>query len=394
MGAKKRLLFVIDSLNIGGAEKSLVTLLNLLDYSRYEVDLQLFGYGGRLERFLPSEVNVLPPLDITGYLSKPLWRQLCCPAKFLARIGYSLKIRNSRLLHPDKACIYWKTIGRHIDESAGTYDTAIAYAQGIPTFYVIDKIRAAKKLAWVNAEYRLTGTTLDFQRRFYNACDAIVPVSELAKSVFAEVYPEFESKMQVVRDIIDPRIIESMSRLDSDKKIDRSSPVIMTVGRLNKASKGSDLALAAAKILNERGAEFRWYAVGNGPYRNEMEQYIADNGLQERFILLGATSNPYSYMRQCDIYVQTSRHEGFGLTIAEARILNRPVVCTNFDGCTMQIIDGRNGLITSFEPADIADAVERLLTDKALRDSIEEYLKGEKKGNTEELGKFYKLVES
>ena len=125
-----------------------------------------------------------------------------------------------------------------------------------------------------------------------------------------------------------------------------------------------------------------------------MEQYIAENDLQERFVLLGATANPYSYMRQCDVYVQTSRHEGFGLTIAEARILNRPVVCTNFEGCAVQVVDGKNGLITSFAPDEIADAIERLLNDTVLYSEIRENLKNEKKGNTEEIADFYKLIES
>ena len=86
------------------------------------------------------------------------------------------------------------------------------------------------------------------------------------------------------------------------------------------------------------------------------------------------------------------RHEGFGLTIAEARILNKPVVCTNFEACTMQMVDGKNGLITSFEPKDIADAIEKLLTDKHLYEEIEAYLKQEKKGNVEEIENFYQLI--
>lgn len=114
--------------------------------------------------------------------------------------------------------------------------------------------------------------------------------------------------------------------------------------------------------------------------------------MQEHFTLLGATANPYSYMRQCDIYVQTSRHEGFGLTIAEARILNRPVVCTNFEACSMQMIDGKNGLVTSFNPHDIADAIIRLAEDKKLYNDIQSFLVSEKKGNTEEISTFYSLI--
>ena len=392
---KRRLLFVIDSLGVGGAEKSLVTLLNLLDYSLYEVDLQLFAYGGTFEQFLPKDVKLLPALDYTSFLGLPLWKQILYPGMFCVRLLYSIKIRKPELLHADKACLYWKTIGSCIKQVGKSYDVAIAYAQGVPTFYIIDKIKAKKKLAWVNVDYKLQGETREYQRAFYKLVDTIVPVSDSAYNVFATlVYPEFREKMKIMWDINDGRMIQCMSELPSDKPIEKDAPVIMTVGRLNKPQKGYDLALEAAKILRDRGVKFRWYAIGDGPYRGEMERYVADNQLQDYFILLGFTANPYTYMRQCDIYVQTSRHEGFGLTIAEARILNRPVVCTNFEACTMQMIDGKNGLITSFDPNEIADAIERLMNDKQLYKDIQNYLKTEKKGNVEEIGKFYQLIET
>lgn len=390
---KKRLLFVIDSLGVGGAEKSLVTLLNLLDYSRYEVDLQLFAYGGIFEQFLSQEVNLLSQLDYVKFLNLPLWRQILSLKRFFARLMYSLRIRKKGILHADKACIYWQTIGSYIEEAAKVYDVAIAYAQGIPTFYTIDKIKAKKKLVWVNVDYKLHGATRAYQRSYYEKADVIVPVSDSAYNVFSTlVYPEFREKMKIMWDINDGQMIQRMSELPSDKPIKKDVPVIMTAGRLNKPQKGYDLALEAAKILRNRGVQFRWYAIGDGPYRGEMERFIAENQLQEHFILLGFTANPYSYMRQCDIYVQTSRHEGFGLTIAEARILNRPVVCTNFEACTMQMVDGKNGLITSFEPNDIADAIELLMNDKELYQNIQNYLMQEKKGNVEEIENFYKLI--
>ncbi len=304
-----------------------------------------------------------------------------------------MAIRKQKLLHADKAVEYWKSIGQTISSSERRYDIAIAYAQGVPTFYVVDKVDAPKKMAWVNVDYRIQGATRKFQRNYFESLDVIVPVSDSSYKTFSEeVYPEFKDKMHIIWDINDSGIITRMSHLPSDKPIDHSLPVIMTAGRLDKPQKGYDLALGAAKILRDRGVKFRWYAVGEGPYRAEMEAYISENHLEDTFILLGATPNPYAYMRQCDVYVQTSRHEGFGLTIAEARILNRPVVCTNFEACTMQMKDGQNGLIVKMTPECIADGVEKLLNDRALYDRIQEYLKCEKKGNTEEIEKFYQLI--
>lgn len=391
---KKRLLFVIDSLNVGGAEKSLVTLLNLLDYSRYEVDLQLFAYGGVFERFLPKDVNLLPPLDYVKFLSFPLWRQLLCPKKCGARFTYSIKTRKNNLNHSDRARIYWDTIGECISMSGRFYDVAIGYGQNVPTFYVIDKVKAAQKYVWVNCIFHLEGLNKQYQHTFYKDANGIAIVSEDAYKHFSGVYPEFVNKMSVILDLYDGQMIQRMSELPSDKHIRKDVPVIMTAGRLNKPQKGYDLALEAAKILRDRGVQFRWYAIGDGPYRGEMERFIAENQLQEHFILLGFTANPYSYMRQCDVYVQTSRHEGFGLTIAEARILNRPVVCTNFEACTMQMVDGKNGLITSFEPQDIANTIEKLLTDDQLYGAIQTYLAQEKKGNVDEIKRFYELIEN
>lgn len=390
---KKRILFVIDSLGIGGAEKSLVTLLNLLDYSRYEVDLQLFTYGGIFEKFISKEVHVLPALDYDVFLKKSILQQFLYTKKLWARLHYSFLIRKPNLNHSDRARIYWNTIGECISISNKTYDVAIGYGQNVPTFYVIDKVHAAKKCVWVNCIFHLEGENKRYQQRFFNVANEIAIVSEDAYKHFTGVYPEFVNKMSVILDLYDASMIKRMSELPSDKPIIKDVPVIMTAGRLNKPQKGYDLALEAAKILRDRGLNFRWYAIGDGPYRGEMERFIEDNQLQDYFILLGFTANPYSYMHQCDIYVQTSRHEGFGLTIAEARILNRPVVCTNFEACTMQMIDGKNGLITSFEPNDIADAIERLMKDKQLYMDVQNYLKTEKKGNVEEITKFYQLIE-
>ena len=258
----KNLLFVIDSLCIGGAEKSLITLLSLLDYSRYKVDLQLFSYGGVLEQFLPDEVNVLPPLNYTNFLSQPIWKQLCHPSMLFARLKYSFQIRKHGLLNSDIAVLYWQTIGRHIADNPKNYDVAIAYAQGVPTFYIIDKVFAHKKLAWVNIDYRLAGATRDYQHWFYDYCDIIVPVSEYVHNVFGDVYPEFTNKMWVMRDIINAKNIESMSLLLPDKILVHSYPILMTAGRLDKPQKGYDLALKTTKILKDRGVKFCWYAIG------------------------------------------------------------------------------------------------------------------------------------
>lgn len=392
---KKRILFVIDSLACAGAEKSLVTLLSLLDYTRYEVDLQLFAYGREFEQFLPKEVNLLAPFDYSNFLQKNIFAQILSLdfKKFFARLSYSLSIRKSGLLHTDIAVIYWQKVSKCIKKSNQHYDVAIGYGQGVPTFYVADKVDAEKKCAWINAVYRIKDCRKNFILGIYRKIDVIVPVSQTAQDVFVDMFPEFSHKMFIINDLINANFINKMSVLKKEYSLKTDKPILLTVARLDNGHKGYDIAINAAKILYDRGVQFRWYAIGRGDFRLTMELFIEKNNLQDSFILLGTTPNPYPYYKSTTIYVQTSRHEGFGLSIAEARILNIPVVTTEFDAVYNQMIPEENGLVVPQDPVAVADAIERLLTDKKLYQHIVSFLKTEKKGNTEELEKFYALIE-
>lgn len=396
---KKRILFVIDSLICAGAEKSLITLLSLIDYSRYDVDLQLFKYGGEFEKYLNKNVNLLPPFQYTTFIEKSLSKQLFSLIHiknikmFLMRILYSTLLRvNHQLNNAMIARIYWQTIGNCIEKSPISYDYAIAYAQGVPTFYVIDKVHAKKKLGWVNAIYKLNGKEKEFQLNYYYKLYKIITVSDSVLNVFSEVFPTLKKNMTTIWDITDYNFILYMSQEGISYTDNYIGKRILTVGRLNKYHKGYDIALKVCKILKEKGLDFRWYAIGKDPYREEMERYIKENGLEKHFILLGTTPNPYPFFKDAYLYVQTSRHEGFGLTIAEARLLNIPVVTTEFDAVYNQMIQGKNGIVTKQDPQMVAEAIEKLLNDSNLYQSIKKFLEKEKKGNTEEINKFYDLI--
>ena len=392
---KKKLLFVIDSLGIGGAEKSLVTLLNCIDYSRYDVDLQLFSRGGVFEKFLPKDINILPNIEYLLYCSKGII-STTCPKYFISRLCYSLKLRfNKTASHPDKAMMFWKSAKKSFPNNDKQYDVAIAYSQGVPTFYVADKINATKKIAWVNASLLVNGVTLDYNNRYYSKYNYIVAVSPTAKDVLNERFKDLSRKLIIIPDIIDPNTINQMaSEYVSDLKDGDNQVKMLTVARLNNKHKGYDIALNVAKILNERAVDFIWYAVGEGGFRSEMETFIKENNLTDKFVLLGAKGNPYPYFRACDLYVQTSRHEGFGLSIAEARILNKPVVTTEFDAVWNQMVQGKNGIVVPINATAVADAIQDLIEHSEKMAAISDYQRTEKKGNIEELEKFYQLIES
>lgn len=389
---KEKLLFVIESLGAAGAERSLVSLLSALDYARFDVDLQLFRYGGELERFLPKEVNLMPPFDYTSFTEKSIIEQLRSLdfKKCFARARFSISIRFGKNRSADYARKYWRAICACIPPREEHYSAAIAYSQGVPTFYVANKVQADKKIAWVNAIYRLSARNEVFQHDFYSCFQQIICVSEPGKKAFVQLFPDQEKKVSVIRDRIDPELIRQLAE-ERQELITTGSPVLLTVARF-AAVKGYDILLEACRILRDRGIEFRWYAIGRGPLRQEMEKYIQENKLQSHFLFLGTFANPYPFFKAATIYVQTSRNEGFGLSIAEARVLGIPVVTTEFDAVWQQMVQGKNGLVVPQNPVAVADAVERLLKDKELYDSIVTFLEQEKNDCPDTMEDFYRLL--
>ncbi|RKQ33488.1 glycosyltransferase [Oceanobacillus halophilus] len=394
---KKKLLFVIDSLDTAGAEKSLVTLLSMLDYSRYSVDLQLFAHGYPLEELVPEEVTILKPLKYTNFVKKTLKEALkyaITKRKFkmlASRLKYSTRIRKKKYSNPQKAIIYWQSVSSVIETNPKVYDVAISYAQGVPTYYVAEKVKARKKFAWVNVSYRLNEMEKGFQKGFYDQYEKIVAVSDSTKETLLESFPNYENKINIIYDVNNPKFISSMASIGNSYKDSFDGLRILTVGRLAN-QKGYDLALKACLRLKEKGINFRWYVLGKGPLKNEIEELIEKFDLAGHFILLGVEANPYSFFKNTDIYVQTSKFEGFGLAIAEARMLNIPVVTTRFDAVYNQMIHGKNGLVVDMNAEAICDGILKLINDHELKQSIIDYLHNEKKGNIEEISKFYQLI--
>ncbi len=394
---KKNLLFVIDSLDCAGAEKSLVTLLSLLDYSQYSVDLILFGHGGALQELVPRGVNILEPLKYSKFSGLNLKEAVMYSIKnsdlkvLAARIKYSIGIRKKKYSNAQKARFFWESVSDVIENNPKTYDIAISYAQGVPTFYVAEKIKAKKKYAWVNVSYRLNEKEKEFQEKYYDQYDKIVAVSDSTKEILLETFPNYSEQIEVIYDINNPKFISNMANIGNSYEDDFDGIRILTIGRLAN-QKGYDFALEACKKLKEKGIKFRWYALGKGPLKEEIEAVIKENNLSEHFILLGVKANPYAYIRDSDIYVQTSKFEGFGLAIAEARMLNIPVVTTRFDAAYNQMVEGKNGLVVDMEADAVCEGILKLINDNDLRNEIIEYLHSEKKGNVEEIEKFYHLI--
>ena len=239
---------------------------------------------------------------------------------------------------------------------------------------------------------QFTAHNKDFQDRYYSQFDGIVAISEGTKKHLITIFPHLSSKYKVIPNIIDFKSISNMADLYLTP-IKKDEYNILTVGRLDDGMKGMDITIEACKILRDKGLDFHWYILGKGPFKETMELFIKENKLENYLSLMGTTDNPYPYFKAADLYVQTSRHEGYGRTIAEARLLNVPIVTTRFDTVFGQMVEGKNGLVTDMNAQAVADAIERIMKDQELYRSIKNYLREEPKENIESVKKFDVLIE-
>ena len=361
MDKKKTVLFFIDSLTYGGAEKSLISLLPLLDYSKVQVELMLVGRGGGFEQYVPKEVKIVN----IQRLWSPLFR--------ISQLCFSILRRIMKMRHG--AELKWMVMHRMYKDCGKEYDVAVAYQQGFPTYYVAKKVRAKKKYAWVNADIKSAGYDEPFNRNFYDSYDLVIPVSDVLCDLMRKTNYVNADKLFTIYDILNVNLIRQMS-LEKVVGLSRQAITIVTAGRLARP-KNYILAVEAAALLKKEGLDFVWYFVGDGPERWHIEEAIKKHALEEQVKLVGLTPNPYPYMAMADVYVQTSSFEGFGLTLSEARILHRPVVSTNFPVVYNQIRDGENGLIAEMTAESVAEKVMWLIHDEGLRNRLIEATKQE-----------------
>ena len=393
---KKKLLFVIDSLTIGGAEKSLVSLLNLIDFSKYEIDLMLFKEGGDLEKHVPEQIKILPVPEYFRYINKERFSVDKSIKYFYYRIKTSVYLRKNNyqktVLHSEQ--VVFRSINKIIMQLQKKYDVAIAYSQGMPTYFVANKVTASQKIAWINTDYVNTLYDKEIDYESYEKMDKIITVSRNTQETVSKIRKEYDDKVDIILDVINPKMIYKLSEEYEVVEFNKSYINILTVGRLVTA-KSYNTAIEVAKLLKESGYKFKWYGIGEGPEREKLQELIDSYGLNDHFILLGKKLNPYPYMKNCDIYVQTSIKEGFGLTVSEAKIVKRPIVCTNFSTAKEIINHNVDGLIVEHDIKSIYNGIRKYLDDDSFREAIIKKLNSiEPYSSVNQLRKFYEVIES
>lgn len=393
---KKKLLFVIPSLEAGGAEKSLVNLLNTIDHEKYDVDLALFLHSGIFLKQLPSFVQIIDlgndyktfTLGLFKSISKFLKQKKIALA--FSRLIYSIK--NNSISNDNSAEQYaWNNLKESIPVLNKNYDAAIGFLEKSSIYFCIDCVKATKKIGWIHTNYDASGLNKKIDYRYFEKLNYIVTVSEECEKSLQKNFPNCKSKIKIIYNIVSPEIIHNMANEILETVFPETNYPLLTIGRLSQ-EKGLDLAIMALKIVSEKYPKIIWYSIGSGPQKKELEKMILDHQLEKKFILLGAKENPYPYLEQTKIYIQPSRYEGKSIAVDEAKILKKTIIVANFTSAKDQIDNLKNGLIVQMNPQSIAQGIIELVENETLQDHFKTNLSQEILGTQEEINKLYTLI--
>ena len=385
------------NMNIGGTEKALLTMLNEIDDSKYDITLlMLEEYGGFLNE-IPSFVKVKyvdEYKSIKPFVNEPpkiLIKRLIKNKAYLTGLSTLLNYSISKITK--NISYYYKYILKNIKGIDEEYDLAVAYAGPMDfiTYFVLNKIKAKKKVQWIHFDITKIGFNRKFAKRNYKKFDKIFVVSEEGKEKLINLIPALDNKVEAFFNIISCNLIENMSK--NEKSFDDlfDGVRILTVGRLSK-EKGQELTINVLARLKNEGYKVRWYCIGDGPEKDNYRNRIKGLDIENDYILLGSKLNPYPFMKDCDIYVQPSKHEGYCITLGEARCFDNPIVTTNFTGANEQIKNEITGLVCDISEQGIYQAIKRLLDNKELYKDIRINLSNEIVDSTNEISKLEKLV--
>ncbi len=396
---KKKILFIMPSMFIGGAERSLLGLFEVIDYAQYDVSLFLYRHEGEFLSYIPEQVNLLPPMGAYGTFDVPI-RSLLFSQRWIfgiARLLSKVALKMHCLISGEKKGV-WMSMqytARYLlpllPEIPGEYDLGVMFL-GVAD-PLVQKVKARKKVAWCHTDYDALYPDKAMDRKTYQAMDCIVFVSDACRDKMVRFYSELFDKTQVIENILAEKLMTQQSGIPID---DMPSPkdghVLLSIGRLSDAKNFDNIPDICARLI-QAGLDVKWYIIGYGGDEPLIRQRIADAHMEDHVILLGKKENPYPYIKACDLYVQPSRYEGKCVTVREAQILGKPVVITRYATSSSQLEDGVDGVIVPMDNEGCAEGIAALLRDPEKMRQMSETCRNRDYSNASEVEKIYQLME-
>ncbi len=366
---KKKIVFVIPHLTIGGVQKSLITALKVIDYNEFDVTLYLRKNRTDLLPFVDERVNVIINDDKTHYYRKPYAVLLQILVEFWKALGKKAKVEKYNNKLKDAIVNYSMEYEKKRFFSSEKYDIAIAYVQGYTALFVAECVNAEKKYVFFH-------TSVDELHEVHEKCidkfQKIVAIHNEQKELIKQWYPSVADRIVVVENYCDKTLIEVQSKEFTVNKPENKL-VLCSCGRFSKV-KGFDIAVESAKLLKEKNIPFLWYFVGDGPEKNNIEKLIKQHDLNENIVITGMKKNPYPYIKACDIYVQPSREDAMPLTLIEAKSLKKVCVATATVGGKKLVNNNIDGVICEINAYSISEAVIDLVSNKDKHNDMKAFL--------------------
>ena len=378
-------------MHLGGAERSLIGLLESFDYSQVDVDLFLNIHEGELLNAIPNEVHLLPENKKYRALAEPIGMVvkkgcfLMAGSRLFAKLKARCKAPNAKNggISGEYSHKYTKWLLPAICPEK-EYDLAISFIT--PHYFVTEKICAKKKLAWIHTDYKQIALDVPSQLKMWAPYDGIVAVSDSVKQNFVEVFPAFKDKVFVVENILPEKSIRKQALEFVAEYAEEKCIKLLSIGRFCEAKNFENVPVIA-KELKRLGLDFKWYIIGYGATEAQIKENIQKEGVEENVYLLGKKANPYPYIVACDAYVQPSRYEGKAVTVREAQMLGKPVIITNFPTAKSQLEDGVDGIIVPLENIACAKGIYEFLLNEAFLQQIANIITMRNYGNKNELQK-------
>lgn len=396
-----RIFIAIHYLELGGAEISLIGLLNAIDTSRYDVDLFVYSHRGELMKMIPSGVHVLPEIKEYAQIEKPIKEVLKQGGWKIALARLWAKFQFSRYVkryHPKEGSAIFQYVFNAVTPllpdlyKYGEYDLAISFLT--PHNIVAEKVHAKKKIAWIHTDYTRISVDVNKELPVWNKFDKIVSISQDVTKTFSQIFSSLSDKMIEINNILSPSFVRKRAEefpVIFPKDVSRVN--LLSVGRYTFA-KNYDNVPDICKRIRETGCNVYWYIIGYGGDEALIRSKIKEAEMEEYVILLGKKENPYPYMKACDIYVQPSRFEGNSVTVREAQIVCKPVVVTDYSTAGSQIKQGVDGVIVPLDNMECARDIVEVIKNRDLQNNLIAYLQTHDYGNEREVEKIYQLINS
>lgn len=394
---KKKILFIVGTLDSGGVSRSMISLLNTIDKEAYDVSLLITNPTGLFMDLL-SHVGKIQIIEDE--------RMSCLFQRFKGMGGLLKKghlflvignLMRMVLTKIDRGLAGW-LLSRLMPAIQKEFDVIVDYGGQHQLYYMVDKLRGKKKISFFHNDYAQWPYYYKMDRLYYKKVDNVFTISEVCLKSLLNYFPYLDGKAGVMENISPCHLIESMA----DENIpDMNFPgkyIFLTLGHICP-DKGTDFAVRAMDMLKKKGIDFRWYFIGDirkdsvAYYRNILSE-IKKYKLEENVCFLGTRKNPYPYIKKADLYIHPSRFEGKSIALDEAKILCKPIVVTCFSTVSDQFEDNWNASVCEMNAESLATAIEDLLINVEKRQKYISNLRKEKRDNSNAINILYETINS